>query len=139
MVPLIYKKTKLVYKVISELTHTIQERYNQIYIKLSSIYRYNPFSKYAQSSDLINKVICCSTDFCADRSAFPEMSATRTSLPQYAVSCRIMVWTCWPSSLVGTRTRALMACSRTVCSQQTYNISDNKLHLFLSLRLSINE
>lgn len=53
------------------------------------------------------------TDLCADRSAFLEMSATRTSLEQYAVNCLIMVWTCWPSSLVGTRIRALKSCSRT--------------------------
>ncbi|TNN41982.1 hypothetical protein EYF80_047849 [Liparis tanakae] len=54
------------------------------------------------------------TDLCADRSAFPVTSATRTSLEQNAVNCRIIVWTCWPSSLVGTRTRALTSCSRTL-------------------------
>lgn len=58
------------------------------------------------------------TDLCADRSALPEMSATRTSLEQYAVNCLIMVWTCWPSSLVGTRIRALTSCSRTLWRQQ---------------------
>lgn len=58
------------------------------------------------------------TDLCADRSAFPEMSATLTSLEQYAVNCLIIVWTCWPSSLVGTRIRALTFCSRTVWGHQ---------------------
>lgn len=52
-------------------------------------------------------------------SAFPEMSATRTSLEQYAVNCLIMVWTCWPSSLVGTRIRAFTSCSRTLWTSQT--------------------
>lgn len=58
--------------------------------------------------------IGCQAHLCADRSAFPEMSATRTSLEQYAVNCLIMAWTCWPSSLVGTRIKALTSCSRTL-------------------------
>lgn len=56
---------------------------------------------------------------CVERSAFPEMSATRTSLEQYAVNCLIMVWAWWPSSLVGTRIRAFTSCSRTLWIPQT--------------------
>uniref|UniRef100_A0A0E9SNP0 Uncharacterized protein n=1 Tax=Anguilla anguilla TaxID=7936 RepID=A0A0E9SNP0_ANGAN len=52
---------------------------------------------------------------CAEISAFPETSATLTSLAQKAVNWRAMAWTCWPNSLVGTRISALTACSRTVC------------------------
>lgn len=51
------------------------------------------------------------------------MSATRTSLEQNAVNCLIMVWTWWPSSLVGTRIRALTSCSRTLWRPQTQGMS----------------